>query len=176
MRSVTITKMCRSRGTTGFETRIFIQWRVHIVRDTTLNVFSSTVVIYTSGALFIIHCLWGIATQDLWYRYTLSNAVMWRYVIMAQLCRNGDWCSLNSLQHCILWRVQHNNTNAENRPGVPFTNIGLTRIHAWMVNHKTSKLWDEITCLFPEFNGTTLSNNRTANMTDYDCPKSVMEQ
>ena len=38
----------------------------------------------------------------------------------------------------------------------PFYQHGLTLIPAWMSNHMTSKVWDEITFPFLNFNGATV--------------------
>ena len=42
---------------------------------------------------------------------------------------------------------------------VPFYWHGLTLISASISNHMTSKVWDEFTYLFPNFNGATKSND-----------------
>ena len=39
------------------------------------------------------------------------------------------------------------------RAGAPFFWHGLALITAWVSNHMYSKVWDEITYLFPKFNG-----------------------
>ena len=38
----------------------------------------------------------------------------------------------------------------------PFYYHGLTVILAWICHRMSSKVWDEIACLFPNFNGTTV--------------------
>ena len=38
----------------------------------------------------------------------------------------------------------------------PFYQHGLTLIPAWISNHMPSKVWDEITCPFPNFSGTAV--------------------
>ena len=40
--------------------------------------------------------------------------------------------------------------------GAPFTKNGLTLIPAWISKHIHSKLWDEITYPFLNFNGCTI--------------------
>ena len=39
---------------------------------------------------------------------------------------------------------------------IPFHKHGLTLIPAWISDHMPSKVWDEITYPFPNFNGTTV--------------------
>ena len=41
-------------------------------------------------------------------------------------------------------------------PSGPFYLHGLTLIPAWMSNHTSSKVWDEITYPFLNFNGATV--------------------
>ena len=41
-------------------------------------------------------------------------------------------------------------------PGGPFTNNGSTLIPAWISNNMPSKMWDEITYSYPNFNGCTV--------------------
>ena len=38
----------------------------------------------------------------------------------------------------------------------PFYQLGLTIIPSWISNHMPSKVWDEITYPFPNFNGCTV--------------------
>ena len=41
-------------------------------------------------------------------------------------------------------------------PEAPFTNMVLTSIPVWRSNQVPIKVWDEITCPFPNFNGCTV--------------------
>ena len=48
---------------------------------------------------------------------------------------------------------QRGTTKRNSCAGAPFTNMVWYLIPAWISNHKSSNVWDEITYPFPNFNG-----------------------
>ena len=106
-------------------------------------------------AIHIYQGMWSSAQKAEWISFNLNfQLAMESYLVHFVVSKSSGWNSYSVTESGATFAASDGYACYR----VPFHQHGLTLIiPAWIGNHMPSKAWDEITYLFPSFNGATVN-------------------
>ena len=99
----------------------------------------------------------NVVNSDSHYSTSLPCDFQWAWcslLLIESWWNNLFWYALKDI--CHLWINLIHSLNCVRNFSGPFSLHGLTLIPAWISNHMPSKVWDEISYPFPNFNSCTV--------------------